>query len=185
MDRFKSYKFFSLLYSYPENREEFFQKLNDFYPYEDRKPLEELENYNFQELQAEYTGLFIAGYGRTPCKPYQSVFTTEERTLMGASALETAKFFDLFGLKIENDFPDKVNYQLEFMAFLLELKKQTPYLEDKKKLDLLMKEFFKRHILWMEKFVDCILNHGEVQPLKKLTEFFKRFLQKEREIFKV
>ncbi len=185
MDRFKTYKFFSLLFSYPEERESFFKNLREFYPFENLKPLEDLEKLNFEELQAEYTRLFVAGYGITPCKPYQSVFSTEDRTLMGAAATETAKFFELFNLNVENDFPDKVNYQLEFMAFLLKLKEETPYAEDKKKLSLLMREFFKRHILWMEKFADCISENGEVEPLKEFAKMFKDFLKREREIFKI
>jgi TorA maturation chaperone TorD len=185
MDRFKTYKFFSLLFSYPESKEKFFKNLREFYPFENRKSLEDLENFNFEELQAEYTRLFVAGFGITPCKPYQSVFSTEDRSLMGAAAMETAKFLELFNLNVESDFPDKVSYQLEFMAFLLKLKDETPYPEDKRKLALLEREFFKRHILWMEKFADCILEHGEVEPLKVFAKLFKQFLKKERAILKV
>ena len=185
MDRFKTYKFFSLLFSYPERREEFFRNLREFYPFENKKPLENLEKLNFEELQAEYTKLFVAGYGITPCKPYQSVFSTEDRTLMGAATTETAKFFELFNLNVENEFPDKVNYQLEFMAFLLKLKEETPYVEDKRKLELLIREFFKRHILWMEEFADCILENSDVKPLKGFAKMFKNFLKREKEILKI
>jgi len=184
MERFKAYKFFAHLFSYPEGVS-FFEKLEEFYPFEDKKPLEDLKAIPLEELQAEYTSLFIANYGGVPCKPYQSFFTAE-KTLMGAPALDTQKFFDLFGLTVpEGELPDKVSFQLDFAAFLLKLKEETPYLEDKKKIDLLFKEFFKKHILWMESFADCVEKNSSLKPLKVFAERFKEFLEGERKLLRL
>lgn len=181
-NRFKAYKFFAFLYSYPDD-ESFFNLLEEFYPFEDKTPLQELKKIPLPELQAEYTRLFVANYGGVPCKPYQSVFGPEKE-LLGGPAFDTAKFYNLFGLETGNELPDKVSLQLDFMAFLWKLYNETPYRDDKQKLKLLMREFFNKHILWMEKFADCVVRSTDFQPLKELSEKFKDFLKEEKNFWK-
>ncbi len=185
MNPFKAYKFFAHLFAYPERKEEFFKTLERFYPFEDKTPLEELKKVPFEELQAEYTSLFVANFKGVPCKPYQSFFQSEEKTLMGAPAFDTAKYYELFNLSAENEMPDAVYLQLDFATFLLKLMEETPYVEDKKKLSVLYRDFFKKHILWMENFADCILENTSIEPLKEFARLFKEFLQREKERFKL
>jgi len=178
--RFKSYKFFAHLFSYPEGGQ-FFKTLEKFYPYENRKPLEELKSLPLEELQAEYISLFVANIGGVPCKPYQSFFSAE-RTLMGAPAFETARFYDIFGVtQPENDLPDKASFQLDFAAFLIKLLSESKHPEERKRLEALFKAFFRKHILWMEKFADCVKGNTQFEPLKFFAEAFKNFLGEERE----
>ncbi len=183
MDRFKTYKFFAYLFSYPYT-EEFFKTLEEFYPFEDKTPLEDLKKFPFGELQAEYTSLFEVKPGGVPCKPYQSIFEGEDQ-LMGNAAVDTAKYYNLFALDTGNEYPDRANLQLDFAAFLLKAIEQTPYAEDKKKLSALFREFFKRHISWMERLADCTKEHTRVEALKTFMDMFKEFLQRERELLKL
>ena len=185
MNPFKVYKFFAHLFAYPENREEFFENLERFYPFEDKTPLEELKKFPFGELQAEYTSLFVANIKGVPCKPYESFFRSSEKTLMGAPAFDTVKYYELFNLSTGDELPDAVYLQLDFAAFLLKLMEETPYAEDKKKLSVLYRDFFRKHILWMEDFADCILRNSSVEPLKEFAKLFKEFLQRERERLKL
>jgi len=185
MDPYKVYKFFAHLFAYPERREDFFKHLEEFYPFEDGQPLEELKKVPFEELQAEYTALFVANIKGVPCKPYESFFGPE-RTLMGAPAFDTARYFELFGLEPpEGELPDAVYLQLDFAAFLVKLIKEATHPEDRKKLAVLYRDFFKKHILWMERFVDCIGEHSKVEPLKVLSGRFKEFLREERKRLKL
>ena len=177
--RFKAYKFFAHLLDYPYDKT-FFEKLEEFYPFDDRTPIKELKKVPLGELQAEYTSLFEVKPGGTPCKPYQSVFA--ERELMGNAAFETAKYYNLFGLETGNELPDRANLQLDFAAFLLKAMEETPYVDDKKKLSVLFKDFFKKHLMWMEQLADCVIKNSEIEPLKRLMELFKGFLQEEKKI---
>jgi len=180
MERFKTYKFFAHLFSYPYS-EEFFKTLEEFYPFEDKTPVEELKKLPLGELQAEYTSLFEVKPGGADCKPYQSLFEGEGR-LMGASAVNTQKYYSLFNLDAGNEYPDRINLQLDFAAFLLKAAEQTPHPEDKRKLELLMREFFKNHLLWGEKLAECVEKNTTIEPLKKLAELFKEFLQREKKL---
>jgi TorA maturation chaperone TorD len=181
MERFKTYKFFAHLLSYPYDQKVFFENLERFYPFKDRKPLNGLREIPFGELQAEYTSIFEVKPGGAPCKPYQSVFEGEGQ-LMGNATIETERYYDLFGLDTGSEFADRANLQLDFAAFLINAKEQTPYAEDKKKLDILFRDFFKKHILWMEKLADCITKNSSIEPLKELMGLFKEFLQKEKKL---
>ena len=104
---------------------------------------------------------------------------------MGAPAFDTAKYYELFNLSAENEMPDAVHLQLDFAVFLLKLMEETPYVEDKRKLSVLYKDFFKKHILWMEDFADCILENTSIEPLKEFARLFKEFLQREKERLKL
>ena len=177
-ERFKAYKFFAYLFSYPENGEEFFQKLKQFYPFENRQPLERLEKLPFEELQAEYTSLFIARFPKVPCKPYHSFF--ESQTLMGNATFETEKFYSLFGLDCGDELPDRANLQLDFAAFLLDLERRLSQSDEKQKVRKIFNEFFKRHIAWMEQLARCVEENTQLEPLKELMKFFKDFLKREK-----
>jgi len=185
LDPFKVYKFFAHLFAYPERGEEFFKNLERFYPFDDLTPLEELKRIPFEELQAEYTSLFVARYGGVPCKPYESFFSAE-KTLMGGAAFDTAKYYELFGLQLPpGEMPDAVYLQLDFAAFLVKLLEESTDPEDRKKIALLYRDFFKKHILWMEKFADCIVENSSLEPLKVFADKFKEFLREERKRLKL
>ena len=181
---FKTYKFFAYLFSYPED-ENFFKKLEEFYPFGDKTPLEELKRIPLEELQAEYTSLFIANFKGVPCKPYQSFFGAE-KTLMGAPAVETAKFYEIFGIKApENDFPDRANFQLDFAAFLIRLISELKDPSERRKVEALLKAFFKKHILWMENLANCVGENTQIEPLGVLAKLFKNFLREEKKRLKL
>jgi len=179
---FNTYKFFAFLFSYPESGD-FLNQLQRFNPFEDNL-LEELKKMPLEELQAEWTKLFIANFGGVPCKPYQSFFG-EEKALMGAPAFSTNRFFQLFNRDTGGEIPDRVNLQLDFAAFLVKLYLEATDPRDKKKIETLYREFFKKHILWMVKLANCVSEHTNLEPLKELMEKFKSFLLKEKERMKL
>ncbi|HIP86166.1 MAG TPA: hypothetical protein EYH18_00825 [Aquifex sp.] len=179
MERFKKYKFFAHLFAYPERKEDFFKALKEFYPFEDLKPLEELQKVAFEEIQAEYTSLFVANFPKVPCKPYQSFF--ESQTLMGEPTFRCEKFYRLFNLETGKELPDAVYVELDFCAFLIKLKEESPYGEDKGKLEVIFREFFKTCVAWMERFAQCVKKNTGLKPLRELTTLFERFIREERE----
>ncbi len=180
---FRTYKFWAIFFSYPEE-ESFFKQLFEFASKDYIPLLEELKKVPLEELQAEWTKLFIANFGGVPCKPYQSFFG-EEKELMGAPAFSTNRFYRLFNLDTGNEYPDRANLQLDFAAFLVKLYLEDPILEDRKRLETLYKEFFKKHILWMVKLAECVEKNTSIEPLKGLMEKFKEFLLKEKNRLKL
>ncbi len=180
---FKFYKFYAFLFSYPSDGS-FFENLERFYPFEDKLPLERLKRVPLGELQAEYTSLFEVKPGGVPCKPYQSFFGSE-RSLMGDAAFSTNRFFGLFNLETGGEIPDRANLQLDFAAFLVRLISSTSSPAERRKLETLYRDFFKKHILWLEKLADCVSQNGSLEEIKPFMEFLKSFLQKERERLKL
>jgi len=175
MDRFKAYKFFSHLFSYPRG-ETFFENLKKFYPFEDRSPLEALLSVDRNELAADYTSLFEVRPGGAPCKPYQSVF--EGGVLMGAAATDAAKFYSLFDLSVpEGELPDRVNLLFDFAAFLVKLLEETPP-EGRARVFSIYKGFFERHLLWTLRLADC-LEQNAPKYLAAFAPLLREFLSGE------
>jgi len=178
MDRFRTYKFFAHLLSYPYG-EIFFKNLEYFFPFGNREILEDFKNIPLNEIQAEYTSLFEFYPGGAPCKPYQSVFEGEG-LLMGEAAVNTAKYYTLFGLDSGSEYPDRASLQLDFMAFLLKLLEELQDNKEKKRVEILIKEFFKKHIAWMENLAECVIRRTQLEPLKVFMGLFKEFLEREK-----
>ncbi|NPB05250.1 MAG: hypothetical protein GXO08_02590 [Aquificae bacterium] len=174
---FNLYKFFAFLFSYPRD-ESFFENLERFYPFDDRRPLEELKSVPLEELQAEYTSLFEFRYGGVPCKPYQSFFSPE-RLLMGEAALSSARFYDLFGLEVKNELPDRASVQFDFAAFLVKLAAETDDPSERKKVSLLYVEFFEKHLRWTRELARCVEENSSIRPLKELVRRLEEFLSEE------
>jgi len=167
---FKFFKFYAHLFSYPQNKEKFFQALEEFFPFEDRSPLEELKKIPFEKIQAEWTRLFVSNFGGVPCKPYQSVF--QNNTLMGAPAWDTEKFYELFSLEVpRGEMPDHISLQLDFLTFLLEvLKNPSLSPEEVEFIKATIKEFFYRHVLWILELAKCVERNTSLTPMKILMK---------------
>lgn len=73
-----------------------------------------------EELQIEYTRLFINGIPHTAAPPYGSVYL--DRTLRGRYSDEILAFYRSLGYSFakQDDLPDHIVYQLEFLSFLAE-----------------------------------------------------------------
>ena len=76
---------------------------------------------SMEDLQVEYTRLFIYAHGGSSCSPYESVYAEQEKSLMGESALAVKRFYRVFKLRISHQFKDlqdHISAELEFMHFL-------------------------------------------------------------------
>ena len=73
-----------------------------------------------EDLQVEYTRLFINGVPHVIAPPYGSVYI--DRSLQGLHAEKTLRFYRKHGydLKDDADLPDHLIHQLEFLAILSE-----------------------------------------------------------------
>ncbi len=81
--------------------------------------LDNSENY-LEDLQIEYTRLFINGMPHVVAPPYGSVYL--EKSLQGKYAEKLLLYYRSLGyiLSKHADFPDNLIHQLEFLSFLAE-----------------------------------------------------------------
>ena len=75
---------------------------------------------SLEDLQVEYTRLFINGVPHVAAPPYGSVYL--EKTLRGKYSDEILTYYRSLGYNLtENaDLPDSLIHQLEFLSFLAE-----------------------------------------------------------------
>ncbi|WP_294348337.1 molecular chaperone TorD family protein [Prosthecochloris sp.] len=78
--------------------------------------LQLFERENSEQLQGEYTRLFITGYPSTPCPPYESVF--REGTMLGSNSRKVDHLYREWGMTSDPDLLDHISTELEFLAFL-------------------------------------------------------------------
>ncbi len=73
-----------------------------------------------EELQIEYTRLFINGFPHVVAPPYASVYM--DQSLQGGFALQTLNFYRAKGFLMEEsaDLPDSLIHELEFLSLLAE-----------------------------------------------------------------
>jgi len=103
---------FSLIFSYPT--EDVLEKIREMSEELDLdlKPILDAER---DEIETEYTNLFVNSYPTLPCPPYESYY--REGRLFGDSADEVMKLYRKRGLDFNHtEAPDHVSVQLEFLA---------------------------------------------------------------------
>ena len=73
-----------------------------------------------EDLQIEYTRLFINGFPHVVAPPYASVYM--DHSVQGAFALKTLNFYREKGFTMEEsaDLPDNLIHELEFLSLLVE-----------------------------------------------------------------
>ena len=93
-----------------------------------------------EELEAEYTSLFITGYPKTPCPPYFSAYQTG--MIVSDYSDKLYDLYEEYGIELSNEqFPDFIPTMMEFMTLLL----TNDLLEE-------AKNFYKEYLSWLDEF---------------------------------
>jgi putative dimethyl sulfoxide reductase chaperone len=73
-----------------------------------------------EDVQVEYTRLFINAVNSTPVPPYASVYLDGDRSLQGRTTEKTLDFYRAHGfdLAVTGEPADHLQYELEFLAAL-------------------------------------------------------------------
>ncbi len=112
-----TYRLFSLVFSYPsaENIRSIKEMLNNGEFSKFRSP-GDLILVPLEELQSEYTKLFISDFPFLLCPPYESYY--REGIVYGNTAVEVGEFYREQGLSFayEGEPPDLLSAELDFMA---------------------------------------------------------------------
>ena len=106
-----------------------------------------------EQIQGEYTRLFMAAFPQVPCPPYESVYL--EGRLMGDAAEVLDSLYRRWGLVVDGEDVDHAGAELEFEAFLLAL--DTP---DSQSAAV---DFLKEHLLtWLPQLASDIVRESNL-----------------------
>ena len=113
------YRYFSLLFAYPT--EETLGQIRDMTRNMDVAGLRSrgaLESVPLEEIQAEYTRMFISAYPQLLCPPYESYY--REGIVYGNSSVAAREWYRRHGLdfSLEGEPPDHLSVELEFLAIM-------------------------------------------------------------------
>lgn len=112
------FRLFSLIFSYPdETTLKEISKLKEVEELSDyREKIEEFLKIPVQEVQPEYTRLFINSYPELLCPPYESFY--RDGSVYGETSIEVREIYQKQGLeyKATGEPPDSVSAELDFLA---------------------------------------------------------------------
>lgn len=122
-----------------------------------------------EDIQVEHTRLFINAVPHVIAPPYASVHYRGDGTFYGRIAESTKKFYREKGFSLvrEDDLPDHIVYELEFLALLA-------HEEDEKGEKEFLEKFFTP---WFSIFMDKVIeeaHHPYYRVVMKLIVFFTR-----------
>ena len=113
--------------------------------------LPELERVSLEHWQAEHTRLFINGYPKTACPPYESAYL--QGRMGGTSAGEMADLYRRAGLQAADVPADYLGTMLECAAFLME-----------QGMDKLLRELVEGHLrTWVPRFARELQEQAHLQ----------------------
>jgi len=113
------YRYFSLLFSYPtEGSLREIRELSKAEYVAGLRSHEALLNLPLEEVQAEYTRMFISAYPALLCPPYESYY--REGLVYGNSSVAAGEWYRKHGLDftVEGEPPDHLSVELEFLAIM-------------------------------------------------------------------
>lgn len=136
-----------------------------------------------ENLEADYASLFL-GIGRYPVHPYESVYLSEDRVIMGESRDDVLRMYFREGLQKVDSFKepeDHIAVELEFMAFLcgqLQEALSRGTKDTGQRLIEVQKDFFEKHLKsWVPEFCDDIVMHASQYDFyQAMANITKRYI---------
>ncbi len=152
------YRYFSLLFSYPtEETLKQMRELSGAGNFTGLRSRGVLEAVPLEEVQAEYTRMFISAYPKLLCPPYESYY--REGLVYGNSSVATGEWYRKQGLDFtfEGEPPDHLSVELEFLA----MRDDRAFLEKLRE--------------WIYQFTDRVKNNSAIygRCAEDLEDFLK------------
>jgi len=132
--------------------------------------LGELARLPLDQVQGEYTRLFINAYPHVPCPPYESAY--REGALLGQAAESVDVFFRQWGVVVDGEQVDHAGAELEFMAFLLTLGTSDALAAA----DAFMAE---HPLAWLPRFADDVARTSHLEFYRATGQLLAAVLQKQ------
>lgn len=141
--------------------------------------LSEAQSISLDDIQVEYTRLFITGFPTTPARAVESVY--REGMLVGEAAERVAAFYETFGLQSGDEFVDSIASETEFLAYL-----SGEELDDDKAYAAFEQgrhAFLKQHFLeWVPDFAKDVTQHGKVKLYLALAPYLSWICRVEKKL---
>ncbi len=156
-----TYRLFSLMFSYPSA--ETIQGISEMLQSDGYSKLRSpgaLMKVPLEELQSEYTKLFISDFPCLLCPPYESYY--REGIVYGNASVEVGEFYRRHGLNFsfEGEPPDILSAELDFMAITNN------------------KAFLKRLKEWVFDFTERVKKHSAMYGV--CSDELEGFLRREK-----
>ncbi len=133
--------------------------------------LKQIDDKSFENLQGEYTRLFITGYPKTPCPPYYSAYKTG--LVVSDHTDYLYNLYAEYGIEIpEGQFPDFIPVLMEFMVLLLSNDK----IED-------AKSFHSKYITWLLVFAENIKDNTSIEYFNLISKNISSLLKDSNDYF--
>ena len=155
------FKLFSLIFSYPTREvvEEIKQMAGSFpeLKSEMRSAIERFVETEPEELQTEYTRLFVSSHPTLLCPPYESYY--REGIVYGNASVEIREIYESHGLNYvyESEPPDHISVELDFLAITGD------------------REFVGRLKEWVFEFTRRVKEHSDIYGL--FAEELEKYLE--------
>ena len=132
-----------------------------------------IEKEEQEQLQGEYTRLFINGYPHTPCPPYESVYL--EKRMLGQASLEVQAFYKEWNMSVESGLTDHIATEFEFLSFLASaLSLKTIAMAATESSERFLKEHLCR---WVPQFATDLKSAASLEAYKLLGTLVESSLQ--------
>lgn len=136
----------------------------------------ELARIPLEQMQAEYTRLFINGFPTTPCLPYESRYCKSETVWE-----EVVVFYRRWGLTSKREQPDHIAVELEFLHVLLSALETATDEEERSEVQVAVEAFWSKHLgRWAERFAHDLITHARLAFYRILGEVLAEFVRMER-----
>ncbi len=124
--------------------------------------IDELAGIPLEQWQAEHTRLFINGYPKTPCTPFESVY--RHGRMEGPACDELQRLYSRAGVSPNGDLPaDYLGTMLAFAALLL--RRNTPQATQ------LLQELEHKHLAcWLPEFSGRLLEEARLRLYRDIGE---------------
>jgi len=138
-----------------------------------------------EELEAEYTALFVLPSGALP---HESVYLDKEMRLGGSVTAGVRQYYEKAGATILEsctEMPDHIGFELEFMGFLCSMEKQLWKMPDRPLLNkcvALQKMFVEEHLSkWAYACCQDVIKRATYGFYRAVLYFIAEFLHCEEE----
>jgi len=165
------YRFLSRAFAYPNEAlvpelEKCLEELGEA-PETFTKLVEAFGKEKQEQLQGEYTRLFLNGYPKTPCIPYESVYL--EKRMLGEASLAVGAAYAEWEMQVEPGVLDHVSTELEFLAFLASAESMGGRLaKDARKAS---ESFLTEHLCrWVPRLAADLAREAKMEPFRLLGE---------------
>ncbi len=143
-----------------------------------RMLIKDIERLGSERFQAEYVSAFELGQPKAPCPLYSREYPPHSEAEDDLEILnKLTQIYDQYDVDIQNQTPDFLPVELEFVAFLIKKGEADKDRENYVKAQL---DFIENYLLWVGNFHQQVKQKCKLPGYVKLVETASDFVKKDR-----